>query len=193
MKDCIDDRLPVKRFSGRLFGFVLLLGLFAPGQQESAFAQAGSTSGTIGKQDKSVSGDEETRSSSPSARKKLPTRPAKPNEGAGSACGWIPANIVGTWNSSSPSSASEDIRQTGCNFVATLSNQFFHHAISGRYLGSSNFSLKIARTNQITRCTTVMFGSMTAISEAQLRWVITSTDGKCDLPVNYTETRMWTR
>jgi hypothetical protein len=60
MKVCIDDRLPVKRLSGRLLGVALLLGLFAPSQQESAFAQAGSTSGTIGKQDKSISGSEET-------------------------------------------------------------------------------------------------------------------------------------
>jgi hypothetical protein len=177
---------------GRPLIFTVLLGLFVVGQREGAFAQVGSTGGTIGKQDKSISGDEETRSSSSGARKK-PTQPAKPNEGTSSACGRIPANIAGTWNSSSPSAASEDIRPTGCNFVATLSNQFFHHAISGHYLDGSNFSLKIARTNQMTGCTTVMFGSMTVVSEAQLRWVITSTDGKCDLPVNYTETRMWTR
>jgi hypothetical protein len=59
MKDCIDDRLPVKRLSRRLLGFVMLLGLLALGQQESALAQAGSTGGTIGKQDKSISGGEE--------------------------------------------------------------------------------------------------------------------------------------
>jgi hypothetical protein len=60
MKVCIDDRLPVKRLSGRLLGVALLLALFALGQQENAFAQAGSTGGTIGKQDKSISGGDET-------------------------------------------------------------------------------------------------------------------------------------
>jgi hypothetical protein len=59
MDDCIDDRFPVKRLSGRLLRFVLLLGLFALGLQERAVAQAGSTGGTIGKQDKSISGGEE--------------------------------------------------------------------------------------------------------------------------------------
>jgi hypothetical protein len=48
--------LPVKRLFGRVLGFALLLGLFALCQPEGAFAQAGSTGGTIGKQDKSISG-----------------------------------------------------------------------------------------------------------------------------------------
>jgi hypothetical protein len=153
-----------------------------------ALGQAGSTGGTIGKQDKSISGGEEAPS--PSARNK---QPAKPKEGTGSACGRIAASIAGTWNSSSPSSESEDIRQTGCNFVATLSNRFFNHAINGRYLDGSNFSLTVARTNRMTGCTTVMSGSMTVVSAAQMQWIITRTDGKCDLPANYHETRTWTR
>ena len=53
MKDCVDDRLPVKRLCRRLFSGTLLLGLFAISQQESAFAQAGLTGGIIDKQDKS--------------------------------------------------------------------------------------------------------------------------------------------
>jgi hypothetical protein len=57
MNDGRSDGLPVKRLSGRLVGFVLLLAFFALGQSESAFAQAGSTGGTIGKHDKEVSGD----------------------------------------------------------------------------------------------------------------------------------------
>jgi hypothetical protein len=61
MKVCIDDKLPVKGLSRRLLGFILLLGLFALGQQERAFAQAGSTGGTIGNQDKSISGGGEER------------------------------------------------------------------------------------------------------------------------------------
>jgi hypothetical protein len=157
------------------------------------FAQAGSAGGTIGKQDKSISGDQEVRSSSPGARKNTSTRAARTNERAGSACEGIPVNITGTWNSSSPSSVSEDVRQTGCNFVATLSAPFFHHVITGRHLGGSDFSLKVVRTNQTTGCTTVMLGSVTVISGSQMQWIVTGTDGKCDLSANYKETRMWTR
>lgn len=154
-----------------------------------AFGQAGSIGGSVGKLDKSISGNE----GAPSSRKKPPTRPPTPNERTGSACEQIAASITGTWNSSSPSSVSEDIRRTGCNFVATISNQFFAHAISGRYLGGSNFSLTITRTNRITGCTTKMFGRMTVISGAQMQWIITRTDGKCDLLASYQETRRWIR
>jgi hypothetical protein len=48
--------LLVKRLGWPLLGFVLVLGFFALGWPESAFAQAGSTGGVIGKQDKSISG-----------------------------------------------------------------------------------------------------------------------------------------
>jgi len=58
MEDSIDERLAVKCLGWRLAGFIMLLGLLALGQQESAFAQAGSTGGTIGKTDKSISGGE---------------------------------------------------------------------------------------------------------------------------------------
>jgi hypothetical protein len=64
MKDGRNDGLPVKRHSRRLPGFALLLGLFAFGQ-ENAFAQAGSTGGTIGKHDKEVSGDSTSPESKP--------------------------------------------------------------------------------------------------------------------------------
>jgi hypothetical protein len=70
----------VKRLSERLLGFALLLGLFAFGQQE-VFAQAGSTGGSIGKQDKSISGGEEpahldrrTNATPPHLRSSAPKR-----------------------------------------------------------------------------------------------------------------------
>lgn len=183
----------VKTASRRFASIFVSVALAASAVDTAAFAQAGSTGGVIGKQDKSISGDGEAPPAAHGAGKRPPTQAAKPNEGTGSACGRIPANIGGTWNSSSPSPVSEDIRQTGCSFVATLSTQLFNHAISGRYSSGSNFSLTIARTNRMTECTTVMFGSMKVISAAQMQWVITGTDGKCDLSANFTETRTWTR
>ena len=167
--------------------FLAMLIVLASGSL--ALGQAGSVGGSVGKIDKSISGDGEA----PSSRKRPPTRPIKPNERTGSACRQIVASITGTWHSSSPNAVSEDIRQTGCNFVATISNQFFDHTISGHYLDGSNFSETITRTNRITGCTTLMFGRMTVISGAQMQWIITRTDGKCDLLVNYHETRTWTR
>jgi hypothetical protein len=86
MNDARNDGLPVKRLSGRLLA-VLLLGFFTLGPQKSAFAQAGSTGGTIGKQDKSVSGGNE----SAAARPLLPKPNLRPD-----LCGKMP----GIWNTS---------------------------------------------------------------------------------------------
>lgn len=99
MKYCTDDRLPVKRLSGRPLVFALLLGLFALGQQESALAQAGSTGGTVGKQDKSISGvDDTTHSRHAVPASKLPrsTGSRRAEEEAhdkSSGCG----RIIGVW------------------------------------------------------------------------------------------------
>jgi hypothetical protein len=92
MKDRIDERLPVKRLSRRLLGFALLSGLFALGQQESAFAQAGSTGGIIGKQDKSISGGED-RSAPPAQRSKRSARTRDDD----STSGQTAASLRGYW------------------------------------------------------------------------------------------------
>jgi hypothetical protein len=86
--------LPVKYSVGRLTGFFLLLWLFVAAQQQVAFAQAGSTGGVIGKQDKSVSGSEEPQAPSParSASKPSNVTSAKHSEESGG-CG----RIVGRW------------------------------------------------------------------------------------------------
>jgi hypothetical protein len=58
-------------------------------------------------------------------------------------------NIEGVWSSPGPNGyASENIRQSGCDFLATLPASYFNHAVSGKFLGSSNYSLTIVRTNK---------------------------------------------
>jgi hypothetical protein len=99
MKDCRNDRLLVKRLGGPLLGFVLLLGSFALGRPESAFAQAGSTGGVISKQDKSISGVDDNTGSQHAvpARKLLRSTVSRRTEekahDTSSGCG----RIVGAW------------------------------------------------------------------------------------------------
>ena len=169
-------------------GISLLALLLVSANASSALAQAGSTGGRIGKTDKSVSGDTLSKSRS-KGKRPVDTGTSDQSSTTRSQC----TNIEGVWNSSAPSSVTENIRQTGCNFLGTVTTAFFKHAVSGKYLGSSSYSITITRTNQYTGCNTVMFGSMKVMSGSQLRWVITGTDGKCDLSINYTEARMWTR
>lgn len=168
-----------------------------------AFGQAGSIGGTIGKTDKSVSGVEspaEPRTPAKS-RSKGPRRvdgggSDQSSEASGARRNPVHAqcpDIEGVWNSPSPSSVSEIIRQTGCRYSATLTTLLFNHAISGKYLGDSNYSLTIVRTNKATGCTTVMYGRMTSVSGAGFQTITSGTDGRCDLPANFTETRSWTR
>jgi hypothetical protein len=91
-----NSRLPVSRPVGRILGFAMLLGLFALGQPESAFAQAGSIGGTIGKQDKSISGVEETPASHSPAKTKRKfnqSSETNPATGSGKGCG----RIIGVW------------------------------------------------------------------------------------------------
>jgi hypothetical protein len=65
MNDCRDGGLLVKFLAKRLTSFAILLMFFALCQQSSAFAQAGSIGGVIGKQDKSISGGGEGASREP--------------------------------------------------------------------------------------------------------------------------------
>jgi hypothetical protein len=96
MENCSNDQLPVKRLVRRLLGFALLLGFFALGQQESAFAQAGTTGGTIGKQEKSISGGDDA----PAPRRAEPA--GKPPRSASHSVATAPtggpcSRIIGTW------------------------------------------------------------------------------------------------
>jgi hypothetical protein len=156
--------------------------------------QSGSTGGSIGKSDKSISGGEiAAEPSAPPKSRSKSKRPADSETSDQSSSARKCANIEGAWNSSAPSSVSENIRQSGCNFSGTLTNAFFNHAISGKYLGGSNYSISITRTNKSNGCTTVMHGRMNLISGAEFQTITAGTDGRCDLPVNFAETRVWTR
>lgn len=61
----------------RLLIFTAALGLFGAAQQQVAFAQAGSTGGVIGKQDKEMSGD----SMSPESKRRGLSPPPRATEG----------------------------------------------------------------------------------------------------------------
>lgn len=87
----------------RLLIFIAALGLFVAAQQQGALAQAGSTGGVIGKQDKSVSGESAAGDSRPAVPANKPSRstgsrrdaggPSGKDETARSGCGRIP----GVW------------------------------------------------------------------------------------------------
>ena len=74
---------------GRLIGLATLSALIAAAQQQVAFAQAGSTGGVIGKQDKSISGGEEANQ---------PRIPTKRSAERGASDRSSEVSVVGRWN-----------------------------------------------------------------------------------------------
>jgi hypothetical protein len=92
----------MKRGVGRIVGHALLSGILLASQQQGAFAQAGSTGGVIGKQDKSVSGGEDA--AAPRSSTKPLRRPveggASDRSSEGSVTGrwrWISDCTGGRW------------------------------------------------------------------------------------------------
>ena len=76
---------------GRLLIFTAALGLFLAAQQQVAFAQAGSTGGVIGKQDKSISGGEGT------AEPRALTKPSRRSTARGTSDRSSEVSVAGRW------------------------------------------------------------------------------------------------
>ena len=85
--------LPVKCRVERLIGLAVLSGLFLTAQPQVTFAQAGSTGGVIGKQDKSVSGGEDAVE--PRAPPKSRSKGQRPVDRDIS--GHSPVSVAGPW------------------------------------------------------------------------------------------------
>jgi hypothetical protein len=95
VQDYSNNGLPMKCRVGRLLGFAVLLGLFALGQHD-AFAQAGSTGGTIGKQEKSISGGDDAADPRRAVPARKPPRSARQSV-ATAPTGGPCSRIIGTW------------------------------------------------------------------------------------------------
>ncbi len=95
MKEFGNDGLQMNGFAGRLLSFAVLLGFFALGHQHGALAQAGSTGGIIGKQEKSVSGGEDSEPirTKPPKHKSSQIPVKKPSQAAGRC-----SNVVGSYS-----------------------------------------------------------------------------------------------
>jgi hypothetical protein len=87
------------------------------------------------------------------------------------------------------------IVQTGNRFSATLNTRAgYGHVIQGTWNGpQKRFDISIERTTNINDCKTLMLGHYTPESPDTLIGVILHTDGACDLGVDYSEVRTWSR
>ncbi len=82
--------------------------------------------------------------------------------------------------------------QNGCNISADTPSQGFDHSIQGRWTGSY-FDYTVSRRNIKNGCITKMYGRLYQQGVSQLNTEIYGTDGRCDLPANFTENSVWYR
>ena len=97
MKDYRNNGLPPKSRVERVSGFAMLLVLFALGEEPRALAQAGSTGGTVGKQEKSISSGEEPQAPVQARSRSKSQNSAATKSSEQSISGRACRRIVGTW------------------------------------------------------------------------------------------------
>ncbi len=81
-------------------------------------------------------------------------------------------------------------QQDECQISADSPSQGFNHVLKGRWSGSY-FDYSVARSNIKNGCNTKMYGRLYYESPVQVRTEIYGTDGRCDLPANFTEHSVW--
>lgn len=70
----------------------------------------------------------------------------------------------------------------------------YGHYLRGHYnRGKLCYDFTVYRTTNATGCVTEMYGKLYHVDENNLRWMIHSTDGRCDLGTGYTEDFPFTR
>jgi hypothetical protein len=84
------------------------------------------------------------------------------------------------------------IRQIGCKItVAWLSRNQFEHSIEGEWSPSKNgFDITMVRTNKTDGCLTELTGTLYK-KRKNVRLVLDGSDGRCELPTDYTEDHVW--
>lgn len=82
--------------------------------------------------------------------------------------------------------------QNGCDIIADMPSQGFDHSIQGRWAGSY-FDYIVLRKNIVNGCMTKMYGRLYQENAYRLRTEIYGSDGRCDLPPNFTENSVWDR
>ncbi len=100
-------------------------------------------------------------------------------------------NLSGTWASNDDFAIG--LEQVGCELHSTYTQaQGYDHSIQGRCAGGE-CSWRVFRRALSTGCRTVLFGTATLLDANHFRTVVTGSDGRCDLPPSYSETRIYRR
>jgi hypothetical protein len=104
-------------------------------------------------------------------------------------------NLRGHWVSGSGGGLSMDLDESDCKLSSDNLNSTigYHHVLRGQWDAESySFRLTVARLDP-HHCWTHLYGRATVTGPASFDVVITSTEGKCGLPANFTDHGSYTR
>jgi hypothetical protein len=100
-------------------------------------------------------------------------------------------NLAGNYQRNSDSLILRIIKpEKPCMVFGKIAAPAFNHELHGELInGSADFY--IARRNTANNCLTIMYGKLSQTNSRDITTEIYGTDGKCDLPSNYTESSIW--
>ena len=117
----------------------------------------------------------------------LTTSPARAQPFSGQQC----VNLAGNWASNSDFVIG--LQQVGCDLRSTFTQaRGYDHSIQGQCAGSQ-CTWSVYRHDLSNGCHTVLYGVATMLDPNHFRTVVTGSDGRCELPQNYSETRIYRR
>ncbi|HAO13537.1 MAG TPA: hypothetical protein DCQ51_20815 [Planktothrix sp. UBA8407] len=104
-----------------------------------------------------------------------------------------PAPFRGMWQGSESDGLIINTEDDGQNISAEVYSAGFDHSIRGHHQSYAQANVVVTRKNIGNNCVTKMYGIWTLINPNQFRSQIKGTDGRCELPTNYQEVRIFNR
>jgi hypothetical protein len=100
-------------------------------------------------------------------------------------------NLSGNWASNSDFSIG--LQQIGCNLHSTYTQaRGYNHSIQGQCAGNQ-CTWTVFRHDLSNGCQTALYGVATMLDYNHFQTIVTGSDGQCELPQNYSETRIYRR
>lgn len=99
----------------------------------------------------------------------------------------------GMWKASEADGVVLMVEDNGQQINAELYSGGFDHTFQGKHTSNYKANLVVTRTNITDNCVTRMYLTWALINPNQFRYKVTGTDGRCDLPSNYQELRVFNR
>jgi|JI10StandDraft_1071094.scaffolds.fasta_scaffold2287419_1 hypothetical protein len=102
-------------------------------------------------------------------------------------------NFGGYWKDRNMDGSVFIYTDDGYNVRGTLSSREYEHTFSGNHQSPDSAYINITRVNRNSGCITVMYARITMVNPYTINQQIMGSDGRCDVPVNYTEFRILDR